>query len=214
MSVFEELEEAGRLRAPSGSNRRGGSYMLDRANEVPIHDVLRDVFGAFVPDGGTSMKVYCPFAFEHGDGGVDKNCRIYPATNSLFCFTMHGFMPPTRLIQIREDVNIWRAAESLLQRYNIPTGRSYQDRFQDLVLSRETSRADVPTTAVIVESLHRALRNVEEYLSRQFDPDVTAAMEEELDRADALLSASADMDEIRHWHTSALHRITSIILST
>lgn len=210
-SVQDLLDTFGR----GTGGKSNGRDMVRRANLIPIFDVLEDFFGIIHPRDGESYKGYCPWAFEHADGGLDKGFRTYPATNSAYCFVMHGVLNPVRLIQVREDVRPYAAARKLMEHYGLSTGQHYRERFETLVRERETRRDDLGNPAYLVEALHLTLSGEPTYAARQFDPDVAGTLEEQLARLDALMARPGTTEvDVRDWYQSARDTVTALLEKT
>lgn len=178
--------------------------LIDRANEVSIFDVLEDFFDVTLPREGQSFKSRCPFGDEHPDGGWDKGFRTYPGSNSSTCFVMHGYMGPVRLVQLKYGLKTVRAAEKILNHYNLNRARPWRERYWDVAVEVEQRdrRSHAGDPAHAVEALNIALRSEPTYLTRQFDADVLHAMEVVLDRLDVVMQ-SDDPDALRQWYDKA-----------
>lgn len=76
-----------------------------------------NMIGMDIPDFSlSSLKVYCPFGhLYHADEGRSRAMRIYPATNSAYCFAGCGYLSPVKLIAIDRDSSEQDAAEWLLE---------------------------------------------------------------------------------------------------
>lgn len=182
---------------------RASNTAIDRANEVSIIAVLKDFLDVEVPDSGDrSWKDWCPFGFEHPDGGRDRGWRVYPSTNSSFCFVMHGGMSPVRLVAIRKDVHPRRAADLILDHYGLLKPRHWRERYNELVASHSRARRSNTSPTALLEALHAALSREPLYFEKQFDGDFNTLLESKLDGLDTLLSDAADDDEIRAWYVS------------
>lgn len=183
---------------------------IDRANAVPIQSVLSDLFGIYVPTGlDRSWKTTCAFSFEHPDGGVERNMRVY-GSNSAFCFAMHGFLTPVRLIQIRSEVGAKRAAAILSERYGLVKRVPYWERMRQLVLDKSVKVQDSGSPTHAVAALQAALGRLESYQVRQFDQDVMQAMEDELERLDEVLRTRVE-GGVREWFREALGRMNTML---
>jgi len=210
--VTRELAGAEKYRRESVVTPRQKALQVevDRANAVPIQSVLRDLFGLFIPAGlERSWKTACPFAFEHPDGGVERNMRIY-ASNSAYCFAMHGFLTPVRIVQIRSEVGQARAAKILADRYGLAKREPYWVRMTQLVRDHSTQIQSAGSPTHAAAALQSALSRVESYASRQFDPDVTQAMEEELEKLDDVLRRRQE-GGVREWFRKALTRMNETL---
>lgn len=65
---------------------------------------------------GGSMKIFCPFGGLHSDGGHEKAMRIYPDTNSAWCFACQSFYTPVKMVAEARHVDQGTAAAALLER--------------------------------------------------------------------------------------------------
>lgn len=183
---------------------RRGSPLIEQANAVSIFDVLRDFMGIDIPNTGSkSWKTDCPFNFEHGDGGRDKGWRVYPSTNSSYCFVLHGVLDPVRLIMLRKDLSAKRAAYVILENYGLLKSRNYRERYDQIVAEREMRSAGVGQPAVLVEALHSSVRADPRYIEKQFDVEFNVVLEKALEELDVLLARKADGDEVRVWFVKA-----------
>lgn len=184
--------------------------LIDRANNVPVFDVLRDWFGLNLPREGRSFKSRCPFSWEHPDGGIKKVWRTYPATNSTYCFVGHGYMGPVRLVAIQEDKKPLVAAKSILQKYDLMKPRAWRDRFRELQIEREQREA--VGTAWVVAALHEGLRLHDGYEAAQYTTAFGDAVEEELEGLDMLLQSGLGTDDqVRVWYAAAKGRLLTVI---
>lgn len=204
---------------PMGRSRRRMSLeqaqrLIERTNEVvSVFDVLTDFFGISHPSQGRSYKGYCPFGFEHPDGGSEKGFRTYPATNSSYCFFQHGSMPPVRLIQIDKGWKAVRAAYFLLDHYGLSKPQHYRKRFAALQIARETAGANLGRTSYLVEALHTGLASHEKYQDAQYTDTFSAALEEELETLDGLLADrdTATEEAVREWYAKARRRLLEVL---
>lgn len=186
--------------------------MIDRANEVSIFDVLQDFFDIVLPRDGESYKTHCPFGAEHEDGGrLDKGWRTYPATNSSYCFPMHGSMPPVRLVSLRYGERHIKSAERILDRYGLLKPKHYKHRMTELLAEyNQSQESGIGNPQHAVEALHHALRQVPSYEYRQFDDDVMTAMGRVLSALDKVV-ATGDPELLRTWFARATTAMTEIV---
>lgn len=115
-----------------------------------------------------SLKVFCPFGhLYHADEGRTKAMRIYPATNSAWCFAGCGYFTPVRLISMDRGITEQEAAEAILEDTNyVPP--DYLSRWQ--ALEQETYVVD---TEALAEALKVACRRMApDWELRQFDDAV------------------------------------------
>lgn len=186
--------------------------LIERANVVSIFDVLDDFFGLTLPRSGDSYKSYCPFGYEHADGGkMDKGWRTYPASNSSYCFPMHGLMTPVRLIQNKYSLRAEKAAVKILNNYGLLKPKHYKGRYRELLVAQEQARANkVGNPQHAVEALQAALKQDPAYMLRQFDTDVVQAMNVVLERLNEV-AAQGDPDAVREWYVKAKAIMVKII---
>lgn len=183
--------------------RRDGEALVEQANDISIFKVLRDFFDLDLPSEGKSYKSWCPFGFEHPDGGIERTWRTYPATNSSYCFSGHGYMPPVRLISIQKGWGSFKAAEYLLEIYGLLKKKSYRERYNETVLDREMRQESPGPATDLVEALHVALRAHPGYAAHQFDESYQQTLEGALASLDAMLSNKATEVDIRAWFDEA-----------
>lgn len=119
-----------------------------------------------------SMKFYCPFgSLYHADEGRTKAMRIYPATNSAWCFACNLYFTPTRLLAMDRGITEQEAAESILDdtRYVAP---DYESKWNALI---------APVAAVDTDDLAEALkvacrRIAPDWEERQFEEAVATKL--------------------------------------
>lgn len=149
------------------------------------------IVGMDLPDTiERSAKVHCPFGeIYHSDHGVDPAMRIYPQSNSAWCFSCSHYYTPTLLVARAWDVTLRAAATALLQRtgYRPP---SPQDVWDQVVAEPAVDRT------ALAEALKTFCRRaVPHWDAVQFEPDVS----EQLDRCLRLLDLVHDEADGRKW---------------
>ncbi len=169
--------------------------MVTVANEVvPIATVLR-WFGV---DGGDvserSRKLRCPFGqIYHSDHGVAPALRVYPDTNSAYCFSCTWYLTPVSLAARGWDVDRRTAAERLLTRVgHRPLDLASQWR----AAAQYTPELDKSLSAQALKTYCRRISSSWE--SRQFEPQVAA----DLTRCLALLDLVTSAEDHALWLTS------------
>lgn len=112
-----------------------------------------------------SLKVWCPFGhLYHADGGTTKAMRIYPATNSAWCFAGCGYFTPVKLIAMDKGITEQQAAESILESTNyVPP--DYESRWNALLDEKPAINTDDLTEALKIA----CSRMVPDWEERQFD---------------------------------------------
>lgn len=170
---------------------------IDRANAIPIQDVLRDRFGIEVPrDLTSSWKTRCPFGFEHADGDASPGMRVYP-TNTAFCFVLHGFLSPVKMVMMARDCGATAAARELARTYGLEDDEPYWERMGRLIAESEQPR---PTGFVTnaAQAMVQALHRIEGYDTRQYDEPILSALEERMEVLNSAVN-SKQPGALRAW---------------
>lgn len=145
------------------------------ANEqVSIVSVLQ-MLGVDLPDdvgSSRSRKLSCPFGqVYHSDGGVSPAMRIYPDTNSAYCFSCSMYFTPVSLAAQGLDCDPLTAANRLLDRIG--------HRPTTLAQKWEQARSyePEPDKALLADALKTYCRRINpDWAGRQFDPAVAATL--------------------------------------
>lgn len=201
-----------KYRAPEPERKlTWADQMVAKANEeVRIEDLLNDHWGIFVPRDAQSWKAYCPLGYEHRDGGLEKNFRVYSESNSCNCFALHGFMSPVMLWRTRVGGSFKDAALSLLTEYEIEFRTlSYQERFETLQEVSEEKKIDPEP---LVQALKIFLRSHPNYDVRQYDEDVLRVVNLLIGEAQELCSRSTiRKEEVELWYEAARSRLSRLL---
>lgn len=140
---------------------------------------------------GKSLKVHCPFgAIYHSDGGVEAAFRIYPDSNSAYCFACKARFSPAWLAAQAWDQDITTAAESLLEQ----TGYrplSYQETWVNLIEDEPAPDVNYLGEAFKVF----CSRLTPEWRRLQFEPDVAVS----LSRCLSLLDLVRTAEQAKQW---------------
>ncbi len=162
------------------------------ANEqVAIEQVFRWC-GIYIPEipEGRTLKIHCPFGeFFHPDKGVKPDMRIYPSTNSAYCFQCGYFSPVWLACQLwdRQPNDV---ALDLLQR----TG------YKPVSIAQLWADSQIASKPVDVAPLGLALRTYcqridPDWSTRQFDSDISST----LSRCLSLLSHVTTEADVHSW---------------
>jgi hypothetical protein len=165
------------------------------ANEkVSIVTACR-LFGVELPEGvasgGRSRKVHCPFGeIYHSDGGIAPAMRIYPDTNSAYCFSCAAYWTPVALAAKAMDSDRTSAALRLLDHVGYrPLSMAEQWR-------QVTEHQPELDKALLADALKTYCRRIDaRWSSRQFEPAVAAV----LTRCLALLDLVESGDDVELW---------------
>lgn len=168
--------------------------MVTMANEeISIVSVLQSL-GVELPDdvgSGRSRKMHCPFGgIYHSDNGVDPAMRVYPESNSAYCFSCSSYFSPVGLAAKAMDVNVLTAATRLLERAGY--------RPTDLAQAWQRARTfePEPDTALMADALKTYCRRIDPgWARRQFEPGIAAA----LTRCLALLDLVRSGEDVALW---------------
>jgi hypothetical protein len=133
-------------------------------NEACIEVGMGDVSGM--------AKTYCPFgSVFHADGGRSRAFKVYPDTNTAYCFACQKVYDPVSLIATDKDIT-FRAAAELILEMKAYVSPDYQTRWDAL-------------TQKAVEVDHEALQDalkiacstmVPDWATRQFEERVATKL--------------------------------------
>lgn len=186
--------------------------LIERADkEVPIAEVLAEC-GIVVPSEIVgSWKTSCPFAYEHADGGLDKNCRTYP-TNHMFCFASHGTLRPTQIIARKRRMTRMQAAETLLDERGLLKPRTARDMWQ---AADERAREVHNTLGKHTDAVTALQRAVADLPLDDFDPAVQQAWQEVLRNLDTVMAnPDSGLNDLRNWLTASREHFISTLHRT
>ncbi len=168
--------------------------LIALANEhVPIVTACRLVGVDLPEDGGLarSRKTFCPFGeLYHSDGGAEPAMRIYPDSNSAWCFRCAAYLTPVKLAAQAWDQDWATAAAVLLDRigYRPP---SLAERWAAAV-----AVVPAPDTTLLAEALKvYCARHDPQWSTDQFAPDVAG----QLARCLTLLDRVGDDEDAARW---------------
>jgi hypothetical protein len=164
------------------------------ANErVSIITACRLV-GMDVPEDlqqGRSGKVRCPFGhLYHSDHGVEPAMRLYPESNSAWCFSCSTYYTPVTLVARAFDQRYETAAAQLLQHIG------YKPVTLAQAWAQVVERPNPPQRRLLAEALKTYCRRVDpRWEHTQFHPGQAAA----LDRCLALLDHVETDEHAAQW---------------
>lgn len=164
------------------------------ANEQVSIVTVCQMLGTELPDdvgAGRSRKVHCPFEqVYHSDGGVAAAMRIYPESNSAYCFSCSYYYTPVNLAARAMGVDQRTAAARLLDRVG------YRPLDLAAAFRAVSSYEPQPDKALVADALKTYCRRIEPHWSRrQFEPVVAAALTRCLSLLDLVISA----DDVALW---------------
>lgn len=199
-----------------GSNKPSvtPASLIDKADElVDIRDIYTDM-GYSAPSGEySSWKIFCPFGDEHADGGMDKNCRLYPTTNNIYCWDSHGYLTSTRLYSRWKGIPRKKAAQILLEERGLLKRYNYREHWNELVDYREAQKEQsTGSEAYAVQALQMALNTDPRYGAVEFSAPVREAWTVVLEVLDVLCSREQlTIDQIQRWLDKAKARIQKAV---
>lgn len=165
------------------------------ANEkVSIVTVLR-MLGVELPDDdiglSRSRKVSCPFGqIYHSDHGVSPAMRIYPETNSAWCFSCSVYFTPVKLIAQGMDLGMVAAATRLLDHVGLKPVELAE------AWKHASEYVPEPDRALMADALKTYCRRIcSTWSERQFDSEVAAT----LTRCLAILDLVCTNDDVNLW---------------
>lgn len=141
--------------------------------------------------GERSRKVRCPFGeIYHSDSGVSPAMRIYPDSNSAYCFSCAAYYTPVGLAARAMDTDRTSAALRLLDHVGYrPLGLVQQFR-------QAQQYEPEPDLALLADALKTYCRRIDlRWETRQFEPAVAGV----LTRCLALLDLVRSGDDVEMW---------------
>lgn len=183
----------------------GKSLVAVANEEVSIVTVLQ-MLAIELPDDigtGRSRKLHCPFEqLYHSDHGASPALRVYPDTNSAYCFSCAAYFTPVSLAAKAMDCDRQTAATRLLDRIG--------HRPLDLVAAFQAA-ADYepePDKALLADALKTfCRRTAERWGETQFEPRVATT----LTRCLALLDLVRSEDDVRAWLGTCKTAMTRVL---
>lgn len=164
------------------------------ANEKVDIRTVCELIGMFVPEipDGKSVKLHCPFgSVYHRDQGVETAFRVYPSTNSCFCFACNEYFSPVGLAAKAWDLTFDAAADRLLEEigYKPPSAEEAWNRLTN------KQEATVDPTMLSVALKTYCARIDRDWEDIQYIPDVSSV----LSRCLNLLPIVKSEAEARQW---------------
>lgn len=148
---------------------------MAEANElVSIASVLQ-MLGVQVPEdlgARSSHKVHCPFGeVYHSDHGASPAMRLYPDSNSAYCFSCTAYYTPVSLAAKGLDIDLKTAAIQLLDRIG--------HKPLDLAAHWQAVKDFVPEPdkALMADALKTFCRRIDaRWAARQFEPKIAQTL--------------------------------------
>ena len=138
-----------------------------------------------------SIKIHCPFGhLYHADGGTSKAFKIYPGTNSAWCFAGCGYFTPVKLLAWLKGVEEDEAAEIILDMTNY-VAPDIDSRWNALVDTPPSVDTDALADALKVA----CQRMAKDWEMLQFDEVVSVKLRQCL----GLLSKVATDEDATKW---------------
>lgn len=151
----------------------------------------------------SNVKAYCPFGdVAHSDGGYEKAFRIYPDTNSAYCFACGKAWTPVSLMADARDLTPAEAADVILELsgYVEPTVDSEWDALVNapVVIDRPELAEGLKVYCSRIAS---------DWEERQFEPTVSRVLTSCLE----LLPAVKTREDVTKWFNATKRVMTSIL---
>lgn len=164
------------------SELRGQSIEATVDMRVSIVGLLRQL-SVNVPDVEYgSVKVYCPFGILHIDHGLTRTMRVYPETNTAFCFADCGHFTPTKLGAQAWDLSRADAADRLMDQVEIETEKPLVESLFKVDVER-------PSSESLSEALRVYCQRMKGWGSVEFTSEVSAKLGQCLDLLPGVVSA-------------------------
>jgi hypothetical protein len=182
--------------------------VVEVANEKVAIVVVCRMLGVQLPDdlvAGRSQKVHCPFGeIYHSDGGLSPAMRIYPDTNSAYCFSCAAYYTPVSLAAKAMDTTYHTAAIRLLDHI----GHRPMDLAQQW--QQVAQFEPEPDRALLADALKTYCRRIEpQWSQRQFEEGVARVLTRCLGLLDLVKSAgdvTLWLDRCKEAMRRAMHR--------
>ena len=82
--------------------------------QLHIYTVLADYNVEFF-GGGTPEQIHCPFHYPD----TNRSCRVYPETDSLYCFVCDKTWDVIEFIKDKEELSFGAACAFIMSRYDV-----------------------------------------------------------------------------------------------
>lgn len=138
-----------------------------------------------------SIKVHCPFGdISHSDFGVERAMRIYPGTNSAYCFACQRLYTPVNIYASAKDIGFEEAASDLLRE------SGYQPRTLEEMWDSAQPKPQSPDLPMLGLALRVFCERIDpDWQTRQFEPDISSF----LDSCLSLLSTVRSEQDAAEW---------------
>lgn len=138
-----------------------------------------------------SIKVHCPFGdISHSDFGTDRAMRIYPGTNSAYCFACQKLYTSVNIYALSKDIGLEEAASDLLRE----TG--YQPQTLEEMWASAQPKPQPPDLPMLGLALRVFCERIDPaWQTRQFEPEISSY----LDSCLSLLSAVRTEQDVAEW---------------
>lgn len=144
--------------------------------QVPIGDVLQDLFGIQIPHGSGEWKTNCPLDHEHRDGGYTSAMKVFTESNSAYCFNHRMQFTPTFLWKIYngwDKVSRITVARTLLEHFGLL--KRFEDPDERWDRLERDSEEEVDTTS-LKEALRIYASSLPNYSTLQYENSVLDLM--------------------------------------
>jgi hypothetical protein len=180
--------------------------MVTVANEQVSIVTVCQMLGLELPDDigeGRSRKVPCPFGeMYHSDFGASPAMRIYPDTNSAYCFSCAVYYTPVSLAARAMDTTAASAAAQLLDRIG------YTPDEMASIWQQARDYTPEPDKALMADALKTYCRRITpDWTRRQFEPVVAST----LTRCLAILDLVRTDEDVTLWLTRCKHAMERVI---
>jgi hypothetical protein len=168
--------------------------VVAEANERVSIVTVCQMLDVDVPDdlgSRSSYKIHCPFGtIYHSDHGISPAMRIYPDSNSAYCFSCAAYYTPVSLAAKGLDIDWRTAAAQLLDRIG------YRPLDLAEVWQQVKEYTPEPDRALLADALKTFCRRIDPaWSARQFDPQIAAT----LTRCLSILDLVSTPEEVTLW---------------
>lgn len=119
--------------------------------QVSIYAVLAMYNVDFI-GGCFKEQINCPF---HG-ADINKSARVYPETNTLFCFTCDKQYDVIEFVKAKEEISFGKACSLLIKTFNVSV---HMEDYEKQLYSYMKPSKDIGNFKDVVEKLFREYLN-------------------------------------------------------
>lgn len=173
-------------------------------NSLSVVTLLQDLFNIEANEEGVT-KTYCPEGEEHSDKGRSPTLKVFPDSNSAWCFSHSKMYNPAQLAKVAVGSSRVESCKKILELYKISTAPpTVEERNQILDEMEKSEEIDVDEAR---EALFTYARTLKGWNYGQYRPTVVKAINSVLRELKDTDSSFESMDD---WLTSSKRWLDNI----